>query len=120
MVLTLNRPEKRNAISDQMILGIEEFFTHLRPEIAGKRPVRLDADLPRHDEPLQPIPERMHCGVVILAERRMHGGGIMAANGRHSRVSLQFARRKPCRRMMPSGCGTTPDSLALAPQNHFR
>jgi (methylthio)acryloyl-CoA hydratase len=34
-VLTLARPEKRNAISDEMVLGIERFFTHLRPEIAA-------------------------------------------------------------------------------------
>jgi enoyl-CoA hydratase/carnithine racemase len=34
-VLTLARPEKRNAISDAMVLGIEEFFTHLGPDIGA-------------------------------------------------------------------------------------
>jgi len=28
-VLTLNRPEKRNALNDETVLGIEHFFTHL-------------------------------------------------------------------------------------------
>jgi enoyl-CoA hydratase/carnithine racemase len=34
-VLTLARPEKRNAISDAMVLGIERFFTHLHPEVGA-------------------------------------------------------------------------------------
>jgi enoyl-CoA hydratase/carnithine racemase len=33
-VLTLNRPEKRNALSDEIILGIERFFTSLGPDTA--------------------------------------------------------------------------------------
>jgi (methylthio)acryloyl-CoA hydratase len=32
-VLTLARPEKRNALSDSTILGIERFFTTLEPEV---------------------------------------------------------------------------------------
>ena len=34
-VLTLARPAKRNALSDEMILGIERFFTGLPPEISA-------------------------------------------------------------------------------------
>jgi len=33
-VLTLARPEKRNALSDETVLGIERFFTHLPERIA--------------------------------------------------------------------------------------
>lgn len=40
-VLTLARPAKRNALSDEAVLGIEWFFTHLDPEV---RAVVLDAD----------------------------------------------------------------------------
>jgi enoyl-CoA hydratase/carnithine racemase len=32
-VLTLARPEKRNALSDQTVLGIEHFFTRLEPDV---------------------------------------------------------------------------------------
>lgn len=32
-VLTLNRPQKRNALNDETVLGIEHFFTHLPPEV---------------------------------------------------------------------------------------
>jgi (methylthio)acryloyl-CoA hydratase len=42
-ILTLARPDKRNAISDEMVLGIEWFFTHLRPEI-GAAVVTADGD----------------------------------------------------------------------------
>lgn len=34
-VLTLARPAKRNAMSDEMVLGIERFFTHLPAEAAA-------------------------------------------------------------------------------------
>lgn len=40
-VLTLARPEKRNALSDKMVRGIEDFFRHLEP---GVRVVVLAAD----------------------------------------------------------------------------
>jgi hypothetical protein len=40
-VLTLARPAKRNALSDQTILGIERFFTTLEPSM---RAVVLDAE----------------------------------------------------------------------------
>lgn len=33
-VLTLNRPEKRNALSDEIVLGIERFFAGLPAEVA--------------------------------------------------------------------------------------
>ncbi|WGL51341.1 crotonase/enoyl-CoA hydratase family protein [Nocardioides sp. BP30] len=33
-VLTLARPEKRNALSDETVLGIERFFTHLPEDVA--------------------------------------------------------------------------------------
>lgn len=32
-VLTLNRPQKRNALNDETVVGIEHFFTHLPPEV---------------------------------------------------------------------------------------
>ena len=34
-MLTLARPEKRNAISDEMVLGIERFFTHLSEDVGA-------------------------------------------------------------------------------------
>lgn len=40
-VLTLARPEKRNALDDQTVLGLERFFTTLDPAV---RAVVLDAD----------------------------------------------------------------------------
>lgn len=40
-ILTLARPEKRNALSDETILGIERFFTDLDPQV---RAVVLDAE----------------------------------------------------------------------------
>jgi enoyl-CoA hydratase/carnithine racemase len=40
-VLTLARPEKRNALSDRMVLGIEQFFRTLDPAV---RAVVADAD----------------------------------------------------------------------------
>jgi enoyl-CoA hydratase/carnithine racemase len=40
-VLTLARPEKRNALSDEIILGIEQFFLALDPQV---RAVVIDAD----------------------------------------------------------------------------
>jgi enoyl-CoA hydratase/carnithine racemase len=33
LVVMLARPEKRNALSDQMIVGLEEVFLHLDPEV---------------------------------------------------------------------------------------
>jgi hypothetical protein len=40
-VLTLARPEKRNALSDEAVLGIERFFDGLEPDV---RAVVIDAD----------------------------------------------------------------------------
>ena len=43
-MLTLARPDKRNALSDEMVLGVERFFTILPSEVAAVVIAAADGD----------------------------------------------------------------------------
>lgn len=106
-VLTLARPEKRNAISDEMILGIERFFTHLGEDIGA---VVIAAEGPhfcagldlaemadrdaisgiRHSRMWHRAFERIEFGpvpVVAALKGAVVGGGLELAAAAHIRVA---------------------------------
>jgi (methylthio)acryloyl-CoA hydratase len=106
-VLTLARAEKRNAISDEMVLGIERFFTHLSEDI---RAVVITAegdhfcaglDLAemsgrdalsgvRHSRMWHRVFELIEFGpvpVVVALKGAVIGGGLELAAAAHIRVA---------------------------------
>ncbi|MET7665324.1 crotonase/enoyl-CoA hydratase family protein [Streptomyces sp. NPDC055059] len=108
-VLTLARPAKRNALSDEAVLGIESFFTHLDPEV---RAVVIDAegdhfcaglDLNEmaerdtlagieHSRMWHRVFERIEFGpvpVVAALKGAVVGGGLELAAATHIRVAEQ-------------------------------
>jgi enoyl-CoA hydratase/carnithine racemase len=106
-VLTLARPEKRNALSDETILGIERFFTSLEPEV---RAVVIAADGDhfsagldlaemgthdtlsgvRHSRMWHRVFEIVESGevpVVAALKGAVVGGGLELATAAHIRVA---------------------------------
>jgi enoyl-CoA hydratase/carnithine racemase len=106
-VLTLARPEKRNAISDEMVLGIEHFFAHLGEDIGA---VVIAAEGPhfcsgldlaeisdrdtisgiRHSRMWHRAFERIEFGpvpVVAALKGAVVGGGLELAAAAHIRVA---------------------------------
>lgn len=110
-VLTLARPAKRNALSDEAVGGIETFFAGLDPEV---RAVVLDADGDHfcagldlnemterdtisgieHSRTWHRIFERIEFGrvpVVAVLKGAVVGGGLELAAAAHIRVAEQSA-----------------------------
>ena len=106
-VLTLARPAKRNAISDEMVLGIEQFFTQLARDI-GARCIAADGehfcaglDLAemadrdaisgiRHSRMWHRAFEQIEFGpvpVVAALKGAVVGGGLELAAAAHLRVA---------------------------------
>jgi enoyl-CoA hydratase/carnithine racemase len=106
-VLTLSRPQKRNALSDELVLGLERFFTGLDDRV---RAVVLDAegdhfcsglDLGEmvdrdtlagvaHSRMWHRVFERIELGpvpVVAVLKGAVVGGGLELASAVHIRVA---------------------------------